>query len=137
MDWIYLLLVVAGVALATLIIFIMIALRIDLDQLGLRKLEKQGVRLQEPQALEFVLLFPQRPSAERAAQALGRNQEYKVEVTEKPGSRSIECRARRTMVPELKQLHRIRERMYSLSRPQGGTYEGWELGPPGDRHDAA
>lgn len=135
MDWISVVLAGAGIVLAAVIGFVVVALRIDLDKLWLRDLEKRGVALQQPQALEFLLLFRHWPSAERAAQALRRDGEYQVQVEEAGGS--VACRARRVMVPELKQLHRIRERMYGLSRPQGGTYEGWKLVPTEDHHAAA
>lgn len=114
-----------GVAmLVTFLLFVYIALKVDLDKMALKRLHNSGVDTNKTLNLEFLLEFSDEETARLVADALGKD-DYTTRVEPAEDSKGFRCVAARSLVPELKRLKRIRERMYNTARPKGGIYEGW------------
>lgn len=97
----------------------------DPDQLLIEQLAKAGGSLSKPYNLAFLLYFP---SANGAAKATADLYEKKFDVDMSKPEKAGEpwsCTARKTMVPELKALQKIRRQFVAIAIAYGGDYRGW------------
>ncbi|HZU33079.1 MAG TPA: ribonuclease E inhibitor RraB [Candidatus Angelobacter sp.] len=97
----------------------------DPDQLLIEQLAKSGGDLSKPHNIVFLLYFP---SAEGAAKAAGDVYEKKFDVNVLKPTKAGEpwsCAARKTMVPDLKALQKIRRQFMAIATANGGEYRGW------------
>lgn len=97
----------------------------DPDQLLIEQLAKAGGDLSKPHNLAFLLYFP---SADGAAKAMVDLYEKKFDVDMSKPEKAGElwsCKARKTMVPELKALQKIRQQFVAIAAAHGGEYRGW------------
>ena len=120
----FVVLYIGAAMLVTFLLFVYIALKVDLDKISLRKLEHAGADTSKPVRLEFLLEFGDEEAAKLVAESLGKD-DYQTRVEHAPASKGFRCVAERSLVPELRKLKNIRERMYNTARPKGGIYEGW------------
>jgi regulator of RNase E activity RraB len=122
--------ILAAVALMLLMSFsdlFGLAKKPDLDQAVLQQLKKAGSDLSKPHEIEFFLYFPSQSIADSAAvqiKAAG----FEVEV--RPAGRGADwlCYAKKTMVPELTALQKIRRDFNAIASSKGGQYDGWGTG---------
>ena len=96
----------------------------DLDQLVLAQLQKASSNLAKPHAIEFFLYFPSQSVAEQAAPTI-REAGFEVNVQRAPQGDQWLCFAKRTMVPELQELQKIRRNFATLATSLKGDYDGW------------
>jgi regulator of RNase E activity RraB len=96
----------------------------DLDQLVLVQLRKSGSNLSKPHNIQFFLYFPTRSVAEDASLKV-RGAGFEVEVTKAAQGDSWLCFARKTMIPVLTDLQRIRQNFVALADSMNGEYDGW------------
>ena len=98
--------------------------KVDLDQLVLVQLRKSGSNFLKPHNIEFFLYFPTQSVAENASLNV-RDAGFEVEVRKAAQSDSWLCFARKTMIPALTDLQRIRQNFVTLADSMNGEYDGW------------
>lgn len=97
----------------------------DPDSLVLTQLRKAGSNLGKPHDIEFFLYFPSEAAAGRVASKL-RADGFGVTVSPAAGGGSDWLAlATRSMVPEAKELVRLRSMFTLLSSAEKGNYDGW------------
>ena len=96
----------------------------DLDQLVLVQLRKAGSDLSKPHNIEFFLYFPAQSVAESSSLKV-RDAGFEVEVKKATQGDSWLCFAKRTMIPALTDLQRIRQNFVEFAGSMNGEYDGW------------
>lgn len=96
----------------------------DLDQSVLTQLKKAGSDLSKPHKIEFFLYFPDHATAEQAGSRV-RASGFEVEVRQAAKSPEWLCFTKKTMIPELSALQKIRRDFGDLAASMGGQYDGW------------
>ena len=99
----------------------------DPDELVLIQLKKAGSNLSKPHKIEFFLYLPGEAAAKTAASRI-QEQGFQTTVKARLTSTDWLCAARKTMVPELSELQRIRRDFDRLTHELGGHYDGWGSG---------
>ncbi|MCX7220274.1 MAG: ribonuclease E inhibitor RraB [Burkholderiales bacterium] len=95
------------------------------DSLVLTQLRKAGSNLGKPHDIEFFLYFPSEAAAGRVASKL-RGDGFGVTVSPAAGGGADWLAlATRSMVPEGKELVRLRNMFTLLSSAENGNYDGW------------
>jgi hypothetical protein len=96
----------------------------DPDAAVLGQLKKAGSDLAKPHNIEFFLYLPSEAAANTAASRMG-EQGFEASVKPPLGTANWLCFAKKTIVPELSELQRIRRYFDQLTREFGGNYDGW------------
>ena len=99
----------------------------DPDQLQIEQLSKAGVDMSKPQAMAFTLHFS---DAHNLAEACVSIYEKKFDVESIRPEKADEkwtCIARKTMLPELKVLRKIRKDFEAIAAKNKGSYDGWNI----------
>lgn len=98
----------------------------DPDQAVLEQLKKAGSDLSKPHNIEFFLYFPSESGAKQAAAKI---KEMGLDVEGQPAAQGTGwlCLAKKTMVPELTALQKIRHES-SIANMLAGEYDGWGTG---------
>lgn len=99
-------------------------LKPDLDQAVLLQLRKAGSDLAKPHHIDFFLYFPTQDVADKAALTI-RHVGFEVKVQKAARGDLWLCLAKKTMVPELPDLQKIRRDFVSLAASMNGEYDGW------------
>lgn len=99
----------------------------DPDQAVLEQLKKAGSDLSKPHDIEFFLYFPNESGAKQAATKI-KEAGFAVEARPAAQGTGWLCLAKRTMVPELSALQKIRHDFSSSANALGGEYDGWGTG---------
>ena len=96
----------------------------DPDQAVLVQLKKAGSDLSKPHNIEFFVYFPDEL---RALKAEPKIKELGFQVDVRPAAKGTDwlCFSKKTMVPELAALQRIRRDLASVAQSLGGEYDGW------------
>jgi hypothetical protein len=94
------------------------------DAEGIDRLVKAGSDLTRAHAIEFLLYFPSRTSADEASAHLHADG-YKVSIEGGATGRRCVLRATRSMVPLLPDLQTLRSTLDELAAREGGLYDNW------------
>jgi len=99
----------------------------DPDQLQIEQLAKAGIDMSKPQEIAFTLHFVDAHNETKACVSIF---EKKFDVESARPEKVDEkwtCIARKTMLPELKVLSKIRKDFEAIAAKNKGTYEGWNI----------
>ena len=99
----------------------------DPDQVALDYLQEAGSNLSRVHQVEFLLLFPTREQAQRAAEELSRAG-YSAIAESGDTDTSCLCKATKSLVPALDTMKEVRGVLSTLAMRVGGTYDGWGAG---------
>jgi len=95
------------------------------DEAVLALLRKNGSDFSKPHHFDFYLYFPSLSAAEEAARSM-QDDGFEVEISKDLEDDSWLCLGKKTMVPELAVLERIRREFRSLATSLKGDYDGLE-----------
>ncbi|HEY3771091.1 MAG TPA: ribonuclease E inhibitor RraB [Candidatus Angelobacter sp.] len=101
----------------------------DPDQLLIEQLSKSGADVSKAHDIAFLLYFP---NSDGAAKAMVDIYEKKFDAEIKKPEKAGEpwsCIAKKTMVPELKAMQKIRRQFVTIATANGGEYHGWSAIP--------
>jgi hypothetical protein len=99
----------------------------DPDQLQIEQLAKAGIDMSKPQAIDFTLHFADADSLANACVSI---YEKKFDVESRRPEKADDkwtCIARKTMLPELQALRKIRKDFEAIAVKNKGIYEGWNI----------
>jgi len=99
----------------------------DPDQLQIEQQAKAGIDMSKPQEIAFTLHFADAHNETKACVSIF---EKKFDVESARPEKVDEkwtCIARKTMLPELKVLSKIRKEFETIAAKNKGTYEGWNI----------
>lgn len=99
----------------------------DPDQSQIDQMSKASVDMSKPQEIAFTLHFS---NAHDEAKACVSIYEKKFDVESDRPEKADEkwtCIARKTMVPELKVLQKIRQDFGAIAAKNKGSYDGWTI----------
>ena len=96
----------------------------DPDQAVLTQLKKAGSKMERPHTIEFVLYFPTGENANRAADQIRKNG-YAVEVKPAANGNDMLCLARKSMIPNTRNLIESRKLFRRIAKEFNGEYDGW------------
>jgi hypothetical protein len=101
----------------------------DPDQLLIEQLSKSGADVSKPHDITFLFYFPSQDGATKALFDIYKKK-FDAELTkpEKAGE-PWTCLAKKTMVPELKAMQKIRQQFMTIATANGGEYHGWSAIP--------
>jgi hypothetical protein len=97
----------------------------DPDQLLIEQLSKSGADVSKAHDIVFLFHFP---DSHGAAKAMVDIYEKKFDAEIKRPEKAGEpwtCIAKKTMVPELKAMQKIRRQFVTIATANGGEYHGW------------
>jgi Regulator of ribonuclease activity B len=88
--------------------------------------EQPQRKVPENERMRHYFYFPEKSSAEKAAQRL-RSQEYTAEVSEGADGTSWQVLVKHAPLFKTEDRDKLREKMEALASELNGEYDGWEL----------
>jgi len=102
---------------------------VDPDQLQIDQLAKDGIDMSKPQRTIFTLHFSDVDGASKGCVSVyGKKFDVESDRPEKAGEKWT-CTAKKTLVPELKVLRKIRRDFDAIAAANRGSYDGWKIEP--------
>jgi hypothetical protein len=99
----------------------------DPDQLQIEQLAKAGIDMSKPQEIAFTLHFADAHSEANACVSIYEKKFDVESIRPEKADEKWTCIARKTMVPELKVLRKIRRDFGAIAAANKGSYDGWNI----------
>lgn len=96
------------------------------DLASIDAMHEQGIDLQQPQVIEFLVSFPRLQDARKAGKQLTKDG-FTGKIEAKRGGRDALLFARKRVTVDAETLGSMRERFEAIAEAGGGRYEGWGL----------
>ncbi|HEY2171856.1 MAG TPA: ribonuclease E inhibitor RraB [Candidatus Angelobacter sp.] len=99
----------------------------DPDQLQIEQLAKAGIDMSKPQEIAFTLHFAAAHHEAKACVSIYEKKFDVVSVRPEKADEKWTCTARKTMLPELNVLRKIRRDFEAIAAANKGSYDGWTI----------
>lgn len=99
----------------------------DPDQLQIEQLAKAGIDMSKPQEIAFTLHFAVAHDEAKACVSIYEKKFDVESVRPEKADEKWTCIARKTMLPELKVLSKIRRDFGAIAAANKGSYDGWTI----------
>lgn len=99
----------------------------DPDQLQIEQLAKGGIDISKPQEIAFTLHFAVAHDEAKACVSIYEKKFDVESIRPEKADEKWTCIARKTMLPELTVLRKIRKDFEAIATKNKGTYDGWKI----------